>query len=109
MSYQLDRLHIPFRVTRDRYSAKKMAKPVNFVCRAPDAKHVFLAGDFNHWDPTSHPMHREPDGAWFLQVPLHHGHHRYVFLVDGKPVLDPAANGVAHRGKDQEVSLRAVS
>ena len=35
----------------DRYSAKKMAKPVNFVCVAPDAKQVHLAGDFNDWDP----------------------------------------------------------
>ena len=26
----------------DRYSAKKMAKPVNFICLAPEAKEVFI-------------------------------------------------------------------
>ena len=29
-----------------RYSAKKMAKPVNFICVAPEAKSVTLVGDF---------------------------------------------------------------
>jgi len=28
----------------DRYSAKKTAVPINFVCVALDAKHVFLTG-----------------------------------------------------------------
>ncbi len=105
----MDCLPIPFRVSRDRYSARKMAKPVNFVCRAPGAKQVFLSGDFNNWNPASHPMRQEPDGAWFLQVPLHHGHHRYVFLVDGERVLDPKASGIARNGHGEQVSLRAVS
>ena len=91
-----------------RYSAKNMSKPVNFVCRAPSAKHVALAGDFNGWSIESHPMLRQPDGAWAIQVSLHHGHHRYHFLVDGKPTLDPRAQGVANDG-DRKVSLIAVS
>jgi 1,4-alpha-glucan branching enzyme len=86
-----------------------MAKPVNFVCRAPSAQHVFLSGDFNNWSSDSHPMTREPDGAWFIQVPLNHGHHRYVFLVDGERVLDPKATGVARNGRGEQVSLRAIS
>jgi len=47
----------------DRYSAKKMSKPVNFICLAPDAKQVNLTGDFNDWDAAAHPMKRQPDGA----------------------------------------------
>jgi len=93
----------------DRYSAKKMAKPVNFICVAPDAKQVHLLGDFNSWHESSHPMKRQPDGAWLLQVPLHHGHHHYRFLVDGKPVLDPRAQGIARDQKGERVSLIAVS
>ena len=93
----------------DRYSAKRMSKPVNFVCHAPSAKRVFLTGDFNGWNPEAHPMHRQPDGAWLLQVPLHHGHHQYRFLVDDKPVLDPRANGVARDRTGQRASLIAVS
>ncbi len=93
----------------NRYSAKKMVKPINFVCVAPAARHVFLTGEFNGWDPAAHPMQRQPDGAWLIQVPLHHGHHQYVFLVDGKPTLDPRANGVARDPKGERVSLLAVS
>ena len=93
----------------NRYSAKKMLKPVNFICVAPSAHRVFLSGDFNGWSSESHPMQRQPDGAWLLQVPLHHGHHQYRFVVDGKPVLDPRASGIARDYRGERVSLIAVS
>lgn len=91
------------------YSAKKMLKPVNFICVAPGAQQVTLIGDFNDWDPGAYPMKRQPDGAWLLQIPLNHGHHHYQFLVDGKPVLDPRAQGIARNEKNEKVSLLAVS
>lgn len=93
----------------DRYSAKKMTKPINFVCTAPAARQVFLVGDFNGWNSTSHPLQRQPDGNWLLQVALHHGHHQYRFLVDGEPALDPRAQGVAKDRQGQKASLIAVS
>jgi 1,4-alpha-glucan branching enzyme len=31
---------------------------------APSAHRLFLAGDFNNWDPRSHPMHRKDNGVW---------------------------------------------
>jgi hypothetical protein len=93
----------------DRYSAKRMFKPVNFICFSPLAKSVYLAGDFNAWNQESHPMQRQPDGAWLLQLPLHHGHHRYRFIVDGQPVLDPRASGVGRDDHGERVSLVAVS
>jgi 1,4-alpha-glucan branching enzyme len=93
----------------DRYSAKKMAKPINFVCVAPNAKAVHLTGDFNDWDPVALPMKRQPDGAWLVQIHLNHGHHHYRFLVDGKAVLDPHAQGVARDHQGEKVSLLAVS
>jgi 1,4-alpha-glucan branching enzyme len=93
----------------DRYSAKKMTKPINFVCVAPGARKVCLAGDFNDWQPALLPMQRQPDGAWLLQVPLHHGHHRYCFIVDDKPVLDPRGYGTALDPNGRKVSLIAVS
>jgi 1,4-alpha-glucan branching enzyme len=93
----------------NRYSAKKMFKPINFVCVAPAARRVYLTGDFNQWDPEANPMQRQPDGAWLLQVPLHHGHHQYRFVVDGRAVLDPHAHGVARNRQGERVSLVAVS
>lgn len=92
-----------------RYSAKRMAKPINFFCFAPEAKQVSLVGDFNDWQPNAHAMCRQPDGSWTLQVALHHGHHQYRFLVDGQPVLDPRATGVARNAQNERVSLLAVS
>ena len=91
------------------YSAKKMLKPVNFVCVAPGAQAVSLIGDFNDWHPNAHPMKQQHDGAWTIQVQLNHGHHHYQFFVDGKPALDPRAQGIARNEKNEKVSMIAVS
>jgi len=91
------------------YLAKKSTKPINFYCTAPSAQSVYLIGDFNAWDPTSHPMRRRVDGWWFIEVQLAHGHHRYQFLVDDKPTLDPQAAGTARNERNEKVSLLAVS
>ena len=66
-------------------------------------------GDFNDWHPAAHPLKRMPDGAWRAEVSLNHGHHHYLFFVDGKPVLDPKAQGIARNEKGEKVSLLAVS
>jgi 1,4-alpha-glucan branching enzyme len=92
-----------------RYSAKTVAKPVVFICLAPEAQAVAVVGDFNKWDAAAHPLTRQPDGAWRAEVPLHHGHHHYLFIVDGKPMLDPRAQGIARNAKNERVSLLAVS
>jgi len=90
-------------------SVKKTVKPVNFVCLAPGAKRVTLVGDFNDWHPEALPLKRQVDGSWSVQVTLGHGHHHYQFLVDGKPTLDPRAQGVARNEANEKVSLVAVS
>lgn len=57
---------------------------VRFLCRAPGASSVALAGGFNGWDPTRCPMHQiRPDGLWEIDVPLPAGLWRYAFVVDG--------------------------
>jgi 1,4-alpha-glucan branching enzyme len=91
------------------YSARNNIKPINFHCAAPSAQSVYLVGDFNGWNETSHPMHRRVDGWWFIEVQLRHGHHRYRFLVDDQPVLDPQATGIARDEFGERVSLLAVS
>lgn len=86
-----------------------MTKPVTFIFFAHEARQVSLVGEFNNWQPGAHPMQRQPDGAWIVQVPLHHGHHLYRFLVDGWPVLDPRAQGVGRDARNEPASVRAVS
>lgn len=53
-----------------------------------DAKQVFLAGDFNHWDPKAYAMKKQ-DGEWVFPVQLSAGKHLYKFVVDEKWIIDP--------------------
>ena len=94
---------------RNGYSAKAQLKPINFYCEAPAAAEVFVAGDFNDWNSSSHRMEKRHDGTWFAQLQLNHGHHHYLFFIDGKPTLDPRAQGIGRNEMNEKVSLIAVS
>ena len=95
--------------TLPRYSAKRNLHRANFFCHAPEAEQVWLIGDFNKWQPNAipdgPPARRPMDG----QLGASHGYHEYVFLVDGKRVLDPNATGKAKDCHNEPVSLLAVS
>jgi 1,4-alpha-glucan branching enzyme len=57
--------------------------PVTFHRIAHDAGEVSIAGDFNGWNPASHPMTREGD-VFAITVELPAGTtQRYRFVVDG--------------------------
>jgi 1,4-alpha-glucan branching enzyme len=90
-------------------SAKNMAKPVNFFYSNRSAKSVSLIGEFNHWNPLTHPMRRREDGWWLVAVPLPHGHHQYLFMVDGVPTLDPQSSGTVYIKPHSKASVIAVS
>jgi hypothetical protein len=51
------------------------------VIRAPDAKRVELAGDWNQW--ATMPATRADDGRWYADVRLPRGEYRYAFRIDG--------------------------
>ena len=91
------------------HSGHRPLHQVNFFCRAPEAKSVSIVGDFNGWAPAANPMTRMPDGGWVIRLELPHGHHQYLFLVDGKPTLDPNAMGKVRNDRDDTVSLIAIS
>ena len=92
-----------------RYSAKNTVVPVNFLCSAPEAAEVVIVGDFNGWNPAANAMRKLPDGSWQASFPVHSGHHRYHFLIDGVPHLDPRATGVVKMEDDSKASLLSVS
>ena len=62
---------------------------IEFNLLAPDAQSVYLSGDFNHWDPSSHPLERTSEGFWKIYLNLDPGPYQYRFLVDGQWHNDP--------------------
>lgn len=88
-------------------SAVNSQKSISFLCAAPQARSVELEGDFNNWMPS--PMVRSVDGWWVAQVELCRGLHLYRFLLDGRPMLDLSAHGIACNEEGEKVSLIEVS
>lgn len=73
-------------------------RKVEFAFRAPDAKEVYLAGDFNGWDTCSIPMKRHKTGVWKVKVKLNPGRYEYKLFADGNWVHDlPGAERVPNR------------
>ena len=71
---------------------KKVSKMVTFVCDLKsDAKKVFLAGDFNQWNPQVKRMTKFKDGSFRARMRLSPGEYQYKFVVDGMWFNDPAA------------------
>lgn len=56
----------------------------------PDAKVVYLVGDFNNWDPQADRM-RKYRGSFRKALTLPSGDYQYKFIVDGEWRHDPAA------------------
>ena len=74
---------------------------VTFEMRpAADARTVYLAGDFNDWDPAATPMKRRKDGTWAATVRLARPRsYAYRFGVYGSPWLsDEHADSQAPAG-----------
>ena len=78
-----------------------------FFITAPEAKKVELAADFNRWgkDPIELKGYRR--GYFETSVALTSGEYKYVFLVDGKDVLDPS-NQDRRTVDGREVCIKTV-
>ena len=61
-----------------------------FSLLAPEAKDVYIVGDFNNWK-ADEPSRLElmPDGRWEKRIALKSGVYKYKFIVDGKWCSDP--------------------
>jgi len=56
---------------------------IKFSFNFPEAKEVFLAGDFNGWDIQSIPLKKKGKGAWEAKLNLFPGRYEYKLMVDG--------------------------
>ena len=60
-----------------------------FGINIPNAKEIYLVGDFNHWKINDESrLSRMSEERWEKKVALSSGRYRYKFVVDGEWVLD---------------------
>ncbi len=66
------------------------AKLTEFSLSAPQAQGVFIAGIFNQWSSSSHPLKQDKSGVWKISLSLAPGPYEYRFFVDGEWQNDPS-------------------
>ena len=64
---------------------------IGFSLCNPEATAVFLAGSFNEWNPTATPLAKIRPATWEVELALPPGRHEYLFVVDGRWLMDPGA------------------
>jgi len=75
------------------YGAILIDHGVRFVCLAPGAKRVQVAGDFNQWNAAAGDSEMEPaqePGVWRREFRLPPGRYAYRLIIDGRWCSDPA-------------------
>jgi CubicO group peptidase (beta-lactamase class C family) len=70
----------------------------------PDAKAVFVAGNFNNWNGEELSLERNA-GRWLGKFELPPGRYQYKLVVDGQWIVDPA-NEATH--KDDSGNVNSV-
>jgi chromosome partitioning protein len=65
-------------------------KTVTLKITAPEAKDVYLAGEFNNWKLDESSRMEQTNGCWSKRLDLSHGKYRYRFVIDGNWSEDPA-------------------
>src|SRR5262245_5729386 len=61
---------------------------VRFVLMRAEATSVAVAGSFNQWSASSHPLVRA-NGLWTIFVPLPPGEHAFMYVVNGTEWVSP--------------------
>lgn len=64
---------------------------VKFSLSWPDARYVYIVGDFNDWKLTEENRLKSApkEGAWEKRVTLKPGKYKYKYVVDGRWIQDP--------------------
>lgn len=91
------------------FGAHQTSRGVLFVYPAEPTATIHIAGDFNDWSTSAHPMRFNPRvGVHEAIIPLPPGHHRYRLIIDGKWTADPYNPVSAPNPFGQPDSLIAV-
>ena len=71
---------------------KQKSRPsTEFSLYAPNVQEVYLAGDFNDWQPDAkdYRLRKFKGDVWKKKVQLKPGRYEYQFVVDGQWWCDP--------------------
>ena len=79
-----------------------------FSLSAPQARSVSTVGDFNQWNPSSHPMKMDDKGIQRISLTLNPGQYEYRFFVDGEWQNDPHCGPVVENAFGTSNSLKIV-
>ncbi len=72
-----------------RLMTQQKGKTIQFEIAAKEDSKVYVAGTFNNWDPTTHPLvHHPEDNVFRATINLPEGKHEYKFVVNGVWHLD---------------------
>jgi len=63
---------------------------VLFKLNAPEAKEVYITGEFNNWKVDESTRMSAENGNWMKKLNLGFGTYRYRFVIDGKWTEDPS-------------------
>ena len=83
---------------KEKKAVKSTTKEVTFTVHADKGKAVYVAGEFNNWDPTAKKMaYKAKDGIYVATMKLAPGDYQYKFVIDGTWCADPEnVNSVAN-------------
>ena len=84
--------------TKKPCKAKQVKKNVSFTIHADRRKEVYLAGEFNDWNPSAKKMaYKARSGVYTTTIKLASGKYQYKFVIDGVWCADPEnADSVAN-------------
>ena len=90
-------------------SKSRPPRRVTFRVRAEPGSVVFLAADFNQWNPASKPM-TDPKGTgeFAVTVSLPPGTYEYKFVINGTWCVDPECADWAPNNMGTLNSVRKV-
>ncbi len=80
-----------FQLPRKKFNSPNPSRSGNTTFRLagyPDARQVYLVGDFNNWNMFGTPLYQTEDG-WECKIELPKGRYVYKYIIDGYWTADP--------------------
>jgi chromosome partitioning protein len=91
------------------HGPRRVAEGILFVLNAPNARNVYLTGEFTTWSREGIRMEKdEKTGFWKTVLHLEPGEYEYRFIVDGVWIKDPNNTDSVLNEFGQENSLLVV-